>query len=399
MALLPRLARMWRGNPDSEAETKAVTLTDPAAFALFGSLPTGSGISATAASAMRVPAVRRAVSLIAESVGTLPFKVFDRDTRDSFATHPAYALIHDQANPWTSAEELREQITTDALLNGHGYALVIRDRAGNPVELHRLPSDVVTQETTAEGEPAYRVRMADGGDRLHGYQDVLHISAFAGISPITLARESIALCLAAEAHLSGFFKNGGRPSGVILHPGKLEAEAARKIAGSWFTAHGGDQAGKTALLDEGMSFQEIAMKLADAEFSEVRREQIREIARAFGVPPAVLFETSRATWSNFEQSQREFVNGTLRPWIARWQAAYQRVLLAPAERAAVYIEAVTNDAASADLAARVAAYGQFRSMGVLTANEVRARENLPPVSGGDDLSNPYTTSLTKEPAE
>ena len=153
-----------------------------------------------------------------------------------------------------------------------------------------------------------------------------------------------------------------------------------------------DQSGKTAILDEGMEFQEIALKLADAEFSEVRREQVREIARAFGVPPALLYETSRATWSNFEQSHRDFLTGTLRPWIARWQAAYARVLLTPEERAQLYVEATPDDMLSVEFAARATALGQYRAMGVMTANEVRAALNRPPLPGGDDLSNPFTTT-------
>lgn len=390
MSMRSSLARVFgRGTP---TEQKSFTLTDPAALALFGIAPSASGIHVSAASAMRVPAVRRAVSLIAESAATLPFKVHAREDKSALTDHPAYELVHGMANPWTSAEELREQITTDALLRGRGFAQVVRNGVGKPIELHRLDPDAVTPEVTHDGEPTYRLRLAQGGDRLLPFSDVLDLSAFGGVSPIILAREAIALCLAAEGHLSGFFKNGGRPSGVIRHPNKMDAEALKKIAGSWFNSHGGDKAGSTAILDEGMTFEEITMKLADAEFSEVRREQVREIARAFGVPPAILFETSRATWSNYEQSQREFMNGTLRPWLARWQAAYARALLSPQERADTYIECVTNDAASADLAARVAAYGQFRSMGVLTSNEVRARENLPPIKGGDELTNPYTSS-------
>ena len=390
MSMRSSLARVFgRGTP---TEQKSLTLTDPAALALFGITTSAAGIHVSAASAMRVPAVRRAVSLIAESAATLPFKVHAREDKAALTNHPTYELVHGMASPWQSAEELREQITTDALLRGRGFALVVRNGLGEPLELHRLDPDAVTPEKTQDGEPVYRVRQAQGGDRLLPFSDVLDLSAFGGVSPIVLAREAIALCLAAEGHLSGFFKNGGRPSGVIRHPNKLDAEALKKIAASWFNSHGGDKAGSTAILDENMTFEELTMKLADAEFSEVRREQVREIARAFGVPPAILFETSRATWSNYEQSQREFMNGTLRPWLARWQAAYTRALLTPEERAGVYIEAVTNDAASADLAARVAAYAQFRSMGVLTANEVRARENLPPLPGGDELSNPFTTS-------
>ncbi|WCR12575.1 phage portal protein [Paracoccus stylophorae] len=379
-------------------EEKSLALPDDRLLGLFGVAPVASGVSVSATTAMRVPAVRRAVSLIAESVATLPFKVYRQEDREAAKDHPAFALVHDHANDWTSAEAFREQLTADALLRGHGFAQVARNADGRPVFMLRMDPGAVSIEHDDFGEPSYRIRLKDGGEHVLPFQDVLHIQALGGVSPITLAKEAIGLAIAAEAHMAGFFANGGRPSGVIQHPNKLDAEGAKKIASSWFRSHGGDQAGSTAILDEGMTFHEIAMKLADAEFSEVRREQIREIARAFGVPPASLFEMSRATWSNYEQAQREFLTGTLRPWIARWQAAYSRCLLRPEERATRYIECNVDDMLSVDHAARAAAFGQYRSMGAMTANEVRARMNMPPIEGGDSLDNPYTSTGTTAPA-
>jgi len=388
------LARIvGRGVPEQKAasEQKSISLTDPEAFPLFGVVPVASGVTVTAQSAMRVPAVRRAVSLIAESVATLPFKTYHAD-KETAKDHPSYGLVHDWSNDWTSAKDFREQLTTDALLRGHGFAQVARNSEGKPVFLLRMDPAAVDVETDDFGEPSYRIRLKNGGETILPHHDVLHIHAGGGASPISHAREAIGLAVASEQHLAGFFKNGGRPSGVIRHPEKLDADTLKKLTGSWFNTHGGEQAGKTAILDEGMEFQEIALKLADAEFSEVRREQVREVARAFGVPPALLYETSRATWSNFEQSHRDFITNTLRPWIGRWEAAYTRVLLSPEERSRFYIEAITNDIMSADLASRATFYSQFRSTGVLSINEIRALENLPPVPGGDTRENPFTTT-------
>lgn len=372
------------------SEKKSIRLTDPGAFPLFGIAPSASGVTVTAASAIRVPSVHRAVSLIAESVATLPFKTY-AENKEAAKDHPSYALVHDWANDWTSAEELRELLTADALLTGHGFAQVVRVE-GRPVELHRMDPGAVSIEYDDFGEPSYRVQLKNGGHAVLAHHDVLHIQGLRGVSPVMLAREAIALALAAEGHLAGFFKNGGRPSGVILHPNKLEAETMKKLATSWFQSHGGEQSGSTAILDEGMTFKEIAVKLADAEFSEVRREQVREIARAFNVPPALLYETSRATWSNFEQSHRDFLTGTLRPWIARWQAVYTRVLLTPEERASFYIEATPDDLLSVEFAARATAYSQYRAMGAMTANEVRGGLNLPPLPEGNEITNPFTTT-------
>jgi len=145
-----------------------------------------------------------------------------------------------------------------------------------------------------------------------------------------------------------------------------------------------------------MKYQQLSMTLADAQFSENRLEQIREIARVFRVPPTMLFELSRGTWSNTEEMARQFYAITLKPWLASWAWAYARCLLTPEERTAFYVEFVTDDLLTTDAAARAASYGQYRSMGAMTANEVRSGLNLQPRSDGNDLQNPYTTTAKPE---
>ena len=372
-------------------EVKSVGATAPTGFDLFASLPTISGLTVTASSAMRVPAVSCAVSLIAETVGNLPVKLFERDTRQALTDHPAYRLIHEEANPWTSAEALRVQITTDALLHGHGYALVVRDGTGAPQELHRLDPSAVQIDTDDFGEPSYRVRLT-GGTREFPFRDILHISAFGGVSPVILGREAIALALAFETHIAMLFANGARPAGIVSHPGKLGDTAKQNLAKSWTDAHGPGRSGGTAILDEGMAYQAITMTLTDAQFAENRLEQVREIARVFRVPPTMLFELTRGTWSNTEEMARQFLQVTLKPWLSTWAAAYARCLLSDEDRRALYVEFVTDDLTTTDTAARAAAYGQYRSMGAMTANEVRAGLNLPPHPEGEALQNPYTTT-------
>ena len=376
-------------------EQKALTLTDPEAFSLFGAVPTTSGISIGPRNAMRVPAVACAVSLISETIGALPAKVYDRDDKSALTDHPAFRLIHDEANPWTSAAELRENLTADALLTGNGYALVTRGTAGQPLELHRLDPAKVQYEQEPDGEPFYRVSY-DQGQRRHAYQEILHVQAFGGVAPVQLGREAIALALSFEAHIGGVFANGGRPSGVITAEKSLDAEAKKKLAASWFTSHGGKNAGATALLDEGMKYAPIAMTLSDAQFAENRLEQIREIARVFRIPPTMLFELSRGTWSNTEEMARQFLSMTLKPWLTDWAWAYSRVLLTPEERRDTYIEFITDDLLSTDHATRATAYGQYRSMNVMTGNEVRAGLNMPPHPDGDKLDNPHITTATPD---
>lgn len=279
------------------ADQKTLTLTDPDAQTLFGAVPTTSGVSVGPGNALRVPAVACAVSLIAESTGSLPMKLYDRTSKASLTDNPVSRLVHDEANEWTSAAELRRDLTCDALLHGAGHAQVIRLNDGTPYELHRLIPGRVQRDLDNDGEPFYRVSSDAGQIRL-SYRDVLRIEALGGVSPVMLGREAIALALSFEKHIGSVFANGGRPSGVIKAKRVMDVEAKKKIAASWFNTHGGNSAGGTAILDEEMDYMPLSMSLADAQFAENRLEQIREIARVFRVPPTMLFELSRGTWSN-----------------------------------------------------------------------------------------------------
>ena len=374
-----------------DAERKSATLTSAEALEIFGAIPATTGATVSPVSAMRVPAVACAVGLIAGTTGSLPIKLHDRQTRAAQRDHAAYRLIHDEANEWTSATDLRTNLTTDALLHGSGYAQVVRLNDGSPYELHRIDPARVQAKHEDDGEPFYLVATDRGPVRL-SYRDMLHIRAFGGVSPITLGREAIALALAFETHMGTLFANGGRPSGIITSPKIMDAESKKSLAASWFSTHAGRNSGGTAVLDEGMGYQAISTTLADAQFAENRLEQIREIARVFKVPPTMLFELSRGTWSNTEEMARQFYAVTLKPWLAEWTWAYARCLLTPEERQNLYLEFEVNDLLSTDHATRAAAYGQYRSMGVMTANEVRGGLNLSPLEDGDTIQNPYTTT-------
>jgi len=389
---MPLIDRFFR-----KRETKALSLTEPEAFGLFGATPTATGIYVSGNSALRVPAVACAVALISETIGAMPAKVHLTDTKEAAKGQGAYRLVHDAANEWTSAGQLREHLTIDALLTGNGYAHVVRLTNGAPFELHRIDPASVRTDHEPDGEPFYIVQTDQGPGR-YSYRDILHIQPFGGVSPITLGREAIALALAFEQHVASLFANGARPSGIIKSDKVLDVEAKKKIAASWFNTHAGRNAGGTAILDEGMSYDQLSMTLADAQFAENRLEQIREIARVFRVPPTMLFELTRGTWSNTEEMARQFYAITLKPWLTSWAWAYARVLFTPEERTAFYVEFVTDDLLTTNAAARAGAYGQYRSMGAMTANEVRSGLNLAPLPDGDSLANPYTTSGASAPA-
>lgn len=379
------------------SDQKALTLTDPAAFELFGSLPTASGVSVTAHSALRVPAALQAVRQIAETVGSIPCKLYrDADgSKEAAKDHAGDRLTHNRVNGWTSAGHLRTLLTTDALLHGAGYAHVVRTGDGRPYEINRLAPGTVQRRFRDDGEPFYTVTDAERRQRDLPFRDVLYIPAFGDTSPVQLGKEAIGVSMLLERHAAQFFGSGARPAAVLSNEkpqggeqGATTISNIRKSFRNWLAGSSSDP----LILDAGWKYEQPAMTSTDAQFLEHRLEQVREIARIFGVPPSMLFELSRATWSNAEQMAASFLQLCLRPWLDRWQDAYATVLLTEDEQDDLYFEFVIDDLQRADAAGRAEIFGKLVAMRAMTPNEVRAAMNLPAIEGGDQLANPYTTT-------
>lgn len=368
---------------------------------------TVSGHVITPEVAMRVPAVLAAVSLLSSTLGTMPAKLHRKhDGQKAVANdHPAHALIHREANEWTSAGELRALLTQDALLHGNGYALANRANA-RVVEFLRLEPSSIQVRTDDYGAPLY-VHTATGGQTIYNHAEVLHLRSrtsfdgLSGVAPIRLCREAIGLALTMEEHASRLFADGARPSAVLKlpatngRPGEDAAKTQRNIIERARAGLAGLQnGGKLGVLFDGADLTPLAFSSVDAQFLELRRFAIDEIARAFRIPPTMLFELERGTWSNTEQMGQQFLQLTLLPWIEAWQDAYARVLLTREERASYGVEFIVEDLLRADTAARYEAYSRAIASRFMNPNEARALENLPSYAGGDEFLNPNTTAAT-----
>jgi HK97 family phage portal protein len=385
---------------------EARSLAEPSAFELttFGIVPSAAGVSVTAASALAVPAVAAGVRAIAEAVSILPLHAFTRNadgSRERDNAHPAFRLLNGDANPWTRGPQLRELLTADAIVHGNGFALIVRDREGAPRELHRLqPSAVSIELDGATAEPRYRLNSGNG-QRFIDFRDIIHLrapcpictDAVTGKSPIMQARDAIGLLITLQQHACRLFANGGRPSGILSFPQKLGAEVARRIKVSWQAATSGGSSGGTAVLEEGGAFTPLAFSSVDAQFMEIWAFAITEVARVLRVPPVLLMDYSRQTWANAETGGQQFLTYSLAPWLSRWEAEATLKLIAPEDREDVFVETLTDALLRADFATRATAYGQYRSMGAMTGNEVRAGLNLPPRDDGNTLANPYTSTV------
>ncbi|WP_377591002.1 phage portal protein [Pseudochelatococcus lubricantis] len=350
------------------------------------------GLPAVTASTIERSATARAcIGAISETVASLQVRLYrSRGTaQEQEVGHPVAKILEGDFCPWASSFEARAQITRDALIGGSGYGLVIRVR-GKPREIHRLAPGFVSETILPTGEPEYRVTLADNTSRVVSWKDLLVIRAPGSTydRPLAIgkaAQNAIALDIVMTEHQARVFGQGGRPSGILKVPAGVSADALKRIAASWNAAHGGTNSGRTAILDAGTEWEQIALSLVDAQFLELRRLVVEDISRAFRVPPSIAGDLSHGTFSNTEQQGKQWLLA-VEPWLWVWESALTRVLLTPAERSGgLFIDHVVEPLTRADFEKQFEGYAKATGTAWLTANEVRAIQNRPPVPGGDEL--------------
>ena len=354
---------------------------------------TAANIAVTPEIALKSTPVYRGVSVRCEVLGSLPFMLYRRRPdggKDRATDHPIFKLIHSRPNPWTSAPEFVMQLEQDCITDGGGYALA--NRAGDKiVELIRLaPRSVQVDTDDATLEPKYTVTLKDGTKRIYRWQDILHVSTLGNLAPIKQAREAIGLCMAMERHAGALFGNGARPAGVLKFKRKLADDVYERLRRSWASGHSGENAGKTAIIEDDGDFVPLTFNSVDLQFQELRAFQVVEVARALGVPPNLLMDFGRATWGNAEQMAQGFLTFTLLPRMKLWAGAVSRLLSAD-EQDEFVPEFVADALVQAEIAARFEAYAKAITNGILNPNEARALENRPPYDGGNEFRVPMNT--------
>lgn len=382
---------------------KRATLADPDAslMAALGGSGTASGVAVTADSALRLSAVSACVRLISESIASLPLNVYQRDAagaRRRVTNVPQFRLLHDEPNQRMTSFVFRETLAAHVLLHGNAYAWILRTASGVPIEMLPIPAPSVRVGKTASGELVYNVSL-DGVGFPVSQWDMVHVPGLAydgvtGMSPIRYAAESIGLGLAAERYGGSFFGNGSTPAGYISLPGKLSKEQASVMRQAWESVYGyqgGAGANRTAVLFEGGKFEKISIAPNEAQFIETRKFQVAEIARWYRVPPHMIGDLDRATFSNIEHQALEFVTHTLRPWLVRFEQEFNRKLFPSSESGRpsdMYCEFNVDGLLRGDISARGEYYTKGRQWGWLSANDIRRLENMEPIEGGDDYLTP-----------
>lgn len=365
---------------------------------LFGI--TTSGKQVTERSYMQMTAVYSCVRILAEAVAGLPLHFYryrDGGGKEKAVDHPLYFLLHDEPNPEMTSFVFRETLMTHLALWGNAYAQIIRNGKGEVAALYPLMPNRMTVDRDERGNLFYSYQTSkDEAPNMKGStailkpSEVLHIpglgfDGLVGYSPIAMARNSIGMAIACEEYGAKFFANGAAPGGVLEHPGTLKDPS--KVRESWNATFGGSSnSNKVAVLEEGMKYTPIAISPEQAQFLETRKFQINEIARIFRVPPHMVGNLEKSSFSNIEQQSLEFVKYTLDPWVSRWEQSMARSLLSPNEKADYFIKFNVDGLLRGDYQSRMTGYATARQNGWMSANDIRELENLdriPAESGGD----------------
>ncbi len=346
-------------------------------------------VGVTAAQALAVPAVQSAIRLLSEACATLDITVQRRQGRawKDAPDHPAWRLITDQVNDWTSSFEFIRLLVAECLTNDQGgFAVVSRNSEGRPVEVIKYNNGSVAVEYAADGsgEPRYT-----RNGKVIPTRDVIHLHNAFERSPLTLARRAIGFAATLESYGAHLFANGARPGGILRTKKPLGDKGVEAMLRGWAASFGGaHNAGKTPVLWDDTEYTQLGLTSTDAEFLANRKFQILEIARAFRVPPGMLYDLDRQTWSNGEQMGREFLSYSLEPWLRGLEGALSRALLTDDERRTTRIVIDRDDLTRASLTERATAISAFITSRAISPNEARAWIDMPPREGGDVYENP-----------
>lgn len=400
---------MFTRSSDPPAEQRSISLADPGAVSLFSGMPSLSGVSVTETSAMGLSAVYACVQLLSGTIATLPMRTVL--TKPDGGTERSTSFLDDPADPGDpknpghpadpgspNAFEWAEDLMLSLLLRGNYFALKIRGGAGQLLALQAIPPSCVGIDVK-NGRKVYRVQLDNGGTKDLTDYDILHIRGMSldgirGVSPITIARQSLGTAIAGERSAARLFSNGALMSAIVTPTEMLSPEDQEKTRDALSRMVGGESnAGSIVVLNKGFNISQWSVDPVDAQFLESRKFSVAEIARWFRVPPHMVGDVERSTsWgSGLEEQVLGFQRFVLQPWTSRIEAALSRLLSPGLKVEFDYRQLIAGSPADEIDLLIAQAGGPFR-----TVNEVRAIQNLPPIEGGDVLAWPLKHTQPQE---
>lgn len=347
--------------------------------------------------ALGIDAVYACVNLYARTLASMPLILYRKgqNGKERAVDHPLYNLLHSEPNPNMSSHTFRKIIEASLKLWGNGYAWIEFDKYYQIKALWPLaPGSVFPQRSRRTGELFYDAVLFDGTARRFRAYEMVHIpglgfDGICGRSPIRQFAETMGLNLDVKKYGCNFFKNGARPSGVLEHPGRLSEEAQARLRKQFDRRYAGAaNSGKTMLLEEGMKYAQISVPPEEAQFLESRKYGVNEIARIYGIPPHMIADLEHATFSNIESQDINFAKHSIVPECVNWEQELMRKLLNPEERETYEIEFNMEGLVRGDMQSRYQAYAIGRQWGFLTADDIRAKENMGNVDGGKTTYTP-----------
>lgn len=358
----------------------------------LGGGDSSSGIRINKEVATTYAAVFRAVSLIGGDVGKMPLILYSRIPTGGklrATSHPAYRLLRRKPNPEQNAFEFKRLLQTRALLTGNGYAFIHRSGTGIPLELWPLASEL-TYPVRENGIVWYVYQPPSGPMRKLRREDVIHLKGFGddglqGFSFIDKATETLGYGLAMRKYGSVFFRGSARPPVILEYPGQLNEQAERELRDNWNRMHQGlDNAHRTAVLQRGMKLTVLPSSARDAQLHEMRGFEIREIANFFGLPPHKLGDPTRTSFKSLEAENQSYLNETLDVWLTAFEQECNDKLLGDAEKRqdSHFFEFLRESVVKIDLRTRTETQVKQVNNGLLSLDEARAQNNLPPLPNG-----------------
>lgn len=372
----------------------------------LGKLATDSGIEVDEDTILTFSAVWAAVNIISGAIGFLPFNVYkriDEKKKERIYKHPVYDLLHNRPNKYMSAQDFREVLQSHILLWGNCYVEIERNGARIPFALWPvLPNRIIPR--IVNHNLIYEVKAADNTIVNLQANDVLHCKGLGfdglkGYSVIEYMANNAALGMAAEKYSSKFYANDSTPSGLLTTDAPITKETKDGIKTDWETIHKGtDKQHQIAVLHSGLKYQSIGIPAKDAQLIESRKFSVVDVARWFSIPPHLLRDLERATFSNIEHQGIEFVTFTLMRWLKKWEHECNYKLFDESEKD-YFTEFNVDGLLRGDTTARYTAYNIGRQAGFLCVNDIREKENMDYVEGGDTFLEPLNMQPVGTPPQ
>lgn len=365
--------------------------------------PTAAGVRIGGDAAMRVSTYYACVNVLSQDVGKLPLILYRRlpdGGRERANRHPLYRLLHDKPNAFQTAYRFRQTGQTSLANRGNAYAHITRYR-GEVRELLPIHPDRVKVTLEDDYRLTYQVDGVNKDPRTILHIRGLSLNGFTGISIAHFARESLGLAAATESHGATLFSNGALFRGLLKHPGKLkDDDVAKRMRSSFDELYSGERGHhRTALLEDGVQYEKVAMTPEDSQFLQTREFQAYEIARWFRMPPHKVGLLKEAKYATIEHAALEYVTDTLLSWLINWEQELGNALLSLDEQEEFFFEHLVDGLLRGDIKSRYQAYKDAILTGFMNRNEVRARENLNPEDGLDQFLEPLNMAPAGEPRE